>query len=221
MAKIREAEIADLKFQLSKVGSELTIAQRDGAKHVERLQGDLDAARSEATDARTQRRELERKVAAQAASLGQLEDKNLALERAQQAHELEFELLRTETAEQMLHAREKADKELAGVRAQFQVLEDDAVQARRDRDAALRDVEAFRALYDAEQATVRQREADLVKLDKQVEAQRFHLLDLDKINGDLRAELASTKARLVVAEEKAGRTVVRPHLSHSASSHPG
>ncbi|TNY19244.1 putative nonmuscle myosin heavy chain b [Rhodotorula diobovata] len=208
VAKIREAEIADLKFQLSKVGSELTIAQRDGAKHVERLQGDLDAARSEATDARTQRRELERKVAAQAASLGQLEDKNLALERAQQAHELEFELLRTETAEQMLHAREKADKELAGVRAQFQVLEDDAVQARRDRDAALRDVEAFRALYDAEQATVRQREADLVKLDKQVEAQRFHLLDLDKINGDLRAELASTKARLVVAEEKAGRTVV-------------
>ncbi|GAA5854033.1 hypothetical protein JCM9279_003771 [Rhodotorula babjevae] len=208
VAKIREAEIADLKFQLSKVGSELTLAQRDGAKLVERLQGDLDHARREATDAASQRRDLERKVVAQASSLVQLEDKNVALERAQQAHELEFELLRTETAEQMLHAREKADHELAGVRAQFQALEDDAVQARRDRDAALRDVEAFRALYEAEQETVKQREADLGELNKQVEAQRFHLLDLDKINGDLRAELASTKARLVVAEEKAGRTVV-------------
>ncbi|GAA5914151.1 hypothetical protein JCM8208_003920 [Rhodotorula glutinis] len=208
VAKIREAEIADLKFQLSKVGSELTLAKRDGAKHVERLQGDLDHARREATDATSHRRDLERKVAGQASALVQLEDKNAALERAQQAHELEFELLRTETAEQMLHAREKADHELADVRAQFQLLEDDAVQARRDRDAALRDVEAFRALYEAEQATVRQRELDLGELDKQVETQRFHLLDLDKINGDLRAELASTKARLVVAEEKAGRTVV-------------
>ncbi|KPV77242.1 uncharacterized protein RHOBADRAFT_42456 [Rhodotorula graminis WP1] len=208
VAKIREAEIADLKFQLSKVGSELTLAQRDGAKHVERLQGDLEHARREATDATAHRRDLERKVAGQASALAQLEEKNVALERAQQAHELEFELLRTETAEQMLHAREKADHELAGVHAQFQVLEDDAVQARRDRDAALRDVEAFKALYEAEQETVKQREVDLVELDKQVEAQRFHLLDLDKINGDLRAELASTKARLVVAEEKAGRTVV-------------
>ncbi|BGP45613.1 class II myosin [Rhodotorula kratochvilovae] len=208
VAKIREAEIADLKFQLSKTTSELTLAQREGAKHVERLQADVDAARGEAADARAQKRDLERKVASQAQAVAQLEEQNEALERAQQAHDLQFELLRTETAEQMLHAREKADKELASVRAQFQVLEDDAVQARRKRDAALRDVDAYKALLETEQATVRQREAERARLDEQVEAQRSHLLDLDKINDDLRAELASTKARLVVAEEKAGRTVV-------------
>ncbi|GAA5823829.1 hypothetical protein JCM3770_003016, partial [Rhodotorula araucariae] len=208
VAKIREAEIADLKFQLSKTTSELTLAQRESAQHVERMQADLEAARSEATAARAQQRDVERRAASQMRAAALLEKKNEALERAQQAHDLQFELLRTETAEQMLHAREKADKELAAVRAQFQGLEDDAVQAQRDRDAALRDAEAYKALLEAEQATVRQREADLGKLDKQIEAQRFHLLDLDKINGDLRAELASTKARLVVAEEKAGRTVV-------------
>lgn len=209
LAKMREAEIQDLKFQLSKTTSDLSLARRESAQQAERLTMDLDAARSEASEARSQKRELKRKSAAQAASIAQLEARVEDHAQAQQAHELQFELLRTETAEQMLQAREKWEKELHDTRAQFQVLEDDAVQARRERGAALRDVEAYKALLEAEQESVRKRVADKAKLESQIEQQHLVLADLDKINGDLRAELASTKARLVVAEERAGRTVVR------------
>ncbi|GJN88159.1 hypothetical protein Rhopal_001124-T1 [Rhodotorula paludigena] len=208
LAKMREADIQDLKFQLSKTTSDLSLARRESAQQAERLTTDLDAARSEASEARSQQRELERKSAAQAASIAQLEARVEDYAQAQQAHELQFELLRTETAEQMLQAREKWEKELQDTRAQFQVLEDDAVQARREREAALRDVEAYKALLEAEQESVRKHVAGKAKLESQIEQQHLVLADLDKINGDLRAELASTKARLVVAEEKAGRTVV-------------
>ncbi|GAA5943506.1 hypothetical protein JCM10213_005510 [Rhodosporidiobolus nylandii] len=208
LAQMRESEIQDLKFQVSKTTSELTLAQRESAQQLERLQAELDAARKEASDVRAQKRDLERQVSSQASSISQLAAKNEDLARAQQAHDLEFELLRTKTAETMLHEREKWEKELAETRAQFEVLEDAAVQAKRDRDAALRDVEAYKALLEAEQQTVRARQAEKAKLEAQVEQQHVVLADLDKINGDLRAEINSNKARLAVAEEKASRTVV-------------
>ncbi|GAA5911310.1 hypothetical protein JCM6882_002344 [Rhodosporidiobolus microsporus] len=208
LAKMRETEIQDLKFQVSKTTSELTLAQRESTKQLERLQAELEAARKEATDARSQNRDLERQSKAQASSIAQLEAKNGEYARSQQAHDLELELLQTKTAEQMLHAREAFEKQLSDVRGQFQALEDAAVQAKREEDAAKRDAEAYKTLLEQEQETVRARIADKAKLERQVEQQHVVLADLDKINGDLRAELASTKARLVVAEEKAGRTVV-------------
>ncbi|GAA6020125.1 hypothetical protein JCM10207_006264 [Rhodosporidiobolus poonsookiae] len=208
LAKMRETEIQDLKFQVSKTASELSLAQRESARQLEQLQAELAAARKEASDVRSQKRDLERTSAAQASTISDLQAKNEHYARAQQAHDLEFELQRTKAAEQMLHEREKWEASLAETRAQFQGLEDAAVQAKRDRDAALRDVEAYKALLEAEQETVRARVAEKQKLEAQVEQSHVVLADLDKINGDLRAELASTKARLVVAEEKAGRTVV-------------
>lgn len=208
LAKMREAEIEDLRFQLSKTSSELVMAQRESAKKAEQLQMDLASVRGENQSAQATKQELERKVTSQASTIGRLEARTDELERAQQAHDLEFELLRTKTAEQLLQEREKWEKQLREARAHFEVLEDAAVQAKRDRDAALRDVEAYKALLESEQETVRARVADKAKLEAQVDQQHLVLADLDKINGDLRAELASTKARLVVAEEKAGRTVV-------------
>ncbi|GAA5956438.1 hypothetical protein JCM21900_005330 [Sporobolomyces salmonicolor] len=208
LAKIREAEVQDLRYHVSKVASELSLAQRESARQLERSQADLDAARKEANDLRAQNSTLDRKATAHVATIARLEALNDDLDRAQQAHDLELELLRTKTAEQMLQEREKWEKELHETRSQFQILEDAAVQAKREKDAALRDVAGYKALLEAEQDTVRVRIADKAKLEAQVEQQHVVLADLDKINGDLRAELASTKARLVVAEEKAGRTVV-------------
>ncbi|GAA5864652.1 hypothetical protein JCM1840_002191 [Sporobolomyces johnsonii] len=208
LAKIREAEVQDLRYQVSKTASELALAQRESARQLERSQADLDAARKEVNDLRAQNSTLDRKASAHVATIARLEAQNDDLDRAQQAHDLELELLRTKTAEQMLQEREKWEKQLHETRSQFQILEDAAVQAKREKDAALRDVAGYKALYEAEQETVRARVADKAKLEAQVEQQHVVLADLDKINGDLRAELASTKARLVVAEEKAGRTVV-------------
>ncbi|GAA6039634.1 hypothetical protein JCM8097_002228 [Rhodosporidiobolus ruineniae] len=208
LAKIRETEIQDLKFQVSKTTSALTLAQRESAAQLERLQAELDAARKEATQIRSEKRDLERRTQSQASTISQLEAKNEEFARAQQAHDLEFELQRTEAAEHMLHAREAFEKQLAEVKGQFEALEDAAVQAKRGEDAARRDVEAYKVLLEQEQEAVRQRVAEKAKLEAQVEQQHVVLADLDKINGDIRAELASTKARLVVAEEKAGRTVV-------------
>ncbi|GAA6054961.1 hypothetical protein NBRC10513_006274 [Rhodotorula toruloides] len=208
LAKMREADIQDLRFQLSKTSSELAIAQRESAKKAEQLQTELNSARKDGQEAQAAKQELERKVASQSSTITRLEARTEELERAQQAHDLEIELLRTKTAEQLLQEREKWEKQLRKTRDQFEVLEDAAVQAKRDRDAALRDVEAYKALLEGEQETVRARVAEKAKLEAQVDQQHLVLADLDKINGDLRAELASTKARLVVAEEKAGRTVV-------------
>lgn len=208
LARIRDAELQDLRYQLSKATSELSVAQRDSARVVERVRTEADAARKEVANLRGQNETLERRANASAATAARLEALNADHERAQQAHDLEMELLRTKTAEQMLHERERWERETKDVRSQFQVLEDAAVRAQREQDAAARDAEACRALLEAERETVKARIADTVKLEKQVEQQHVVLADLDKINGDLRAELASTKARLVVAEEKAGRTVV-------------
>ncbi|GAA5918665.1 hypothetical protein JCM1841_002302 [Sporobolomyces salmonicolor] len=208
LAKIRETEVQDLRYQVSKTASELSLAQRESARQLERSQADLGAARKEANDLRAQNSTLDRKASAHVATIARLEALNDELDRAQQAHDLELELLRTKTAEQMLQEREKWEKQLHETRSQFQILEDAAVQAKREKDAALRDVAGYKALLEAEQETVRARVADKAKLEAQVEQQHVVLADLDKINGDLRAELASTKARLVVAEEKAGRTVV-------------
>ncbi|GAA5978241.1 hypothetical protein JCM5350_002237 [Sporobolomyces pararoseus] len=208
LARIRDAELQDLRYQLSKATSELSVAQRDSARQVERVRGEAEAARKEVVQLRGQNETLERRANSSAAAVARLEAQNADHERAQQAHDLEMELMRTKTAEQMLHEREKWEKEMKDVRSHFQVLEDAAVQARREKDAAVRDAQAYQTLLEAEQATVKARIADKLKLEKQVEQQHIVLADLDKINGDLRAELASTKARLVVAEEKAGRTVV-------------
>ncbi|TKA57102.1 hypothetical protein B0A53_01058 [Rhodotorula sp. CCFEE 5036] len=208
LAKIREAEIQDLKFQLSKTTSELTIAQRDHSKTTSRLQADMEAARTEAVAAQKLNRELEAQVHKQNGRITHLEAQREELEQAEQRHGLAIELVRTEAAEVALREREKFDQQLAQLRVDGQALEDRSVADRRDREAALREVESYRTLLEQEKATVAAQAAEKAKLEAQVVQQHLVLADLDKINGDLRAELASVKARLVVAEERAGRTVV-------------
>jgi myosin protein heavy chain len=206
--KIKEAEVQDLRLQVSRTAAELAVTQRDSANEIGRLHRDLDAAKRDSADLRTKNLDLGRRATASAARISELESRNSDLERSQQAHDLELELFRTKAAESMLHEREKCERDLAETRAQFQELEDAAVQAKREKDAARRDVDALRVLLEAEQATVAAKEKARRRLEDQVEQQHVVLADLDKINGDLRSELAATKARLAVAEEKAGRTVV-------------
>ena len=172
-------------------------------------------ARSEASEFKSRNAALQQRATAAASRVVELEATNDELERAVQSHDLEMELVRTETAEATLREREKWEKEMATTRARFGLLEDAALQAERERDAALRDVAAFKILLENEQAAIASRDADRKALESKVDQQHSVLADLDKINGNLRSELAATKARLRVAEDKAGRTVV----SHVPSSH--
>ncbi|GAA5979442.1 hypothetical protein JCM10908_002925 [Rhodotorula pacifica] len=208
LARLRESEVQDLKFQLSKTTSELTLAQQEHSKITARLQAELDAARSEAIASQKQNGDLEAQVLKQSAKIGQLEAQRQEYAQAEQQHGLAIELVRTEAAELALREREKAEKQLAQLRLDGQALEDRSIADRRDRDAAQREVESYKILLEQEKATIAAQAAEKAKLDAQVVQQHLVLADLDKINGDIRAELASTKARLVVAEERAGRTVV-------------
>ncbi|GAA5865791.1 hypothetical protein JCM3774_003095 [Rhodotorula dairenensis] len=208
LARLREAEVEELKFQLSKTASELNIAQREHSKTTSRLRAELDAAQSEATTAQQRNRELEAQLLKQSTKITHLEAQREEYDQAEQRHELAIELVRTEAAELALREREKVDKQLAQLRLESQALEDRAVADRRDRDAARREVDSYRALLEQEKAALASQAAEKAKLEAQIVQQHLVLADLDKINGDLRAELASTKARLVVAEERTGRTVV-------------
>lgn len=218
LARLREAEVEELKFQLSKTASELNIAQRDHSKSTSLLRAELEATRSEVATAQKRNREVEAQLLKQSTKINHLEAQREEVEQAEQRHGLAIELVRTEAAELALREREKVDKQLAQLRLEGQALEDRAVADRRDRDGALREVESYKALLAREKAALATQAAEKAKLDAQVVQQHLVLADLDKINGDLRAELASTKARLVVAEERAGRTVVS--ILATKDSHP-
>lgn len=94
------------------------------------------------------------------------------------------------------------------MRAEFGRLEDAALHVEREKEAVERDFVALQILYESEQATSKARLSDRKTLDAKIEQQHLVLADFDKINGNLRSELAATKARLRVAEDKASRNVV-------------
>ena len=198
----------DLRLQLSKTSAELVSTQRESADAVARLQRELSSARGEASELKIKNAEIGRQATSSASRVVSLESQVEDLLRRQQAHDLELEMVRNEVAEKLLQEREEWEKKVAAVRGQFQVLEDAAVESRRQEDAAKREVKSLRTALDCERQAVVDKENARQRLETQVDQQHAVLADFDKINGDLRSELASTKARLLVAEEKAGRTVV-------------
>lgn len=206
--RMKEAEVKDLRLQLSKASSELAVTQRDSTNTIDQLRRKADSSQIEISELKSKNTELGRQASSSASRVVTLEGRVQDLERHQQAHDLELEMVRNEVAEKMLQEREEWEKKVASVRAQFQALEDAVVESRRKEDAAKRDARAAQSMLEAERRNAADKEDARHRLEVQVDQQHAVLADFDKINGDLRSELASTKARLVVAEEKAGRTVV-------------
>lgn len=206
--KLKEAEVRDLRQQLTKVTAELDLSHRDSTNMINRLRQDLDSSQRDASDLLRKNTALEQRAKASASRVTVLEARVEDLERQQQAHDLELELVRNEVAEKLLQERAAWEKRVAEARSQFQLLEDAAVEARREKDAAKREADALRASVQAERANVAAEQDARRRAEEKSDQQHSVLADYDKINGDLRAELNSTKARLAVAEEKAGRTVV-------------
>ncbi|KDE02890.1 hypothetical protein MVLG_06575 [Microbotryum lychnidis-dioicae p1A1 Lamole] len=206
--QIKEAEVQDLRLQVSKTTNELRSLQRESASDLARLRKDTDAARKEALDLRSHKTDLERAARASASRVAELEARTADLERAQQAHDLEIELMRTKAAESMLKEREKWERDLASAQSRCTEAEEASVTAQRETGSARREVAQLQQALEAMRKEQETQTSLRRKLEDQIEQQHVVLADLDKINGDLRSELAATHARLVVAEDKAGRTVV-------------
>ncbi|SCV72410.1 BQ2448_3947 [Microbotryum intermedium] len=208
MNQIKEAEVQELRLQVSKTANELRALQRESATDLARLRQDTDSARKEALDLRSHKTDLEREARASASRVAELEARTADLEHAQQAHDLEIELMRTKAAESMLKEREKWERDLASAQSRCTEAEEASVVAQRETGSARREVAQLQQALEMMRKEQETQTTLRRKLEDQIEQQHVVLADLDKINGDLRSELAATHARLVVAEEKAGRTVV-------------
>lgn len=208
LAQVQEAEIADLKARLAAASSEAALARREQESQSQSARCETDRLRNEATTARASARQLEEETKRQKALIAKLQVDNDAHIQARQSHDLALELVRTQEAERALKERQKYEEQFASLRSEVQRFEDDAVVAQRERDAIMREADSLRQQLAAEQAASDAHALERSRLDEQVVQQHLVLADLDKINGDLRAELASKSARLVVAEERASRTVV-------------
>lgn len=206
--KIKDAELEQLRLALSKASSDLAISERTATTDRARLQREVDAATTEASTLKTRNADLSTKASAASTRIAALEASTLDQERRRKEHDVEVELVRTRAAEAALQERSRAEKELSTMRAEFGRLEDAALHAQREKETVERDVVALQILYESEQATSKARLSDRKTLDAKIEQQHLVLADFDKINGNLRSELAATKARLRVAEDKASRNVV-------------
>ncbi|KAK4049374.1 class II myosin [Microbotryomycetes sp. JL201] len=206
--RFREADVKSLQAELIKAKADAENLQTSLSATVSKYEADVASARREAIEFKGKHQESEKRASVFASRVKTLEFTVEDLERQQNAHELRVELVRNEMSEKMLKERETLEKRMADVQAQYSVLEDAAVESKRETDAARRETSAVQLQLAAERDTHAKTEEARQKLELQVDQQYAVLNDLDKINGDLRSELASTKARLAVAEEKAGRTVV-------------
>lgn len=206
--KIKDAELEQLRLALSKANSDLAISERTATTDRARLQREVDAAATEANALKTRNTDLSTKASAAASRIATLEASTTKLEQSRKAHDAEVESIRARAAEATSKERSRADRELASMRAEFGRLEDAALHSAREKESVERDLVAMQILYENEQAAAKARQSDRKALDAKVEQQHLVLADLDKINGNLRAELAATRARLRVAEDKASRNVV-------------
>lgn len=216
-SKIAEAELQALRVGLSKATSELTIIQRTAVTESTQLKLQLDALSRQVAESKSRNEALLSQITTVNAQLERAEDSATELSKKQQAHDLELEMIRTQAAEQTLQERERADRELQEMRANMQVYEDATLQAGRDKASALREVATLRSSLEVEQRKVVDQAEAHKALDVTVEQQHTLLADLDRVNGNLRSELSSTQARLRIAEDKAGRTVVSFSTSFTLS----
>ncbi len=206
--KLQQVEVHDLRQQLDKASTDLALAQREALSEAQALRDQLDAARREAAELKAARAELDGRASAAERRVGTLEAANAELERAKEGHDLKIQLVQSAAAEEMLKEREKLEKDSAAVRAQFQALEDAAVAAKRERDGAVRELEATAAALKEEKAGGEEARKRVKALEDKVDRQHAVLVDFDTINGNLRRELGQTKGDLQLALSKNGPKIV-------------
>lgn len=211
--RIRDAELQNLRTKVASTESLLANVQQEAAATSSKLARDLDAAKANASTTASQLSEAIRQERVSSSRLVDLQTSHDALEQQTQAHSLNLELIRTEAAEATLRERRKWEEEMSALRAKFSAVEDSALQARREKEAAERDGQAYKIMFEEEQNAALDRQNASKALEVKLDQQYLVLADLDKINGSLRSEMAAIKARLRVAEDKAGRTVVSAHSS--------
>jgi len=206
--KLQQVEVTDLRKQLDKTATDLALAQREALRETQALRDQLEAAKREAADLKVARSELDRRASTAERRVGSLEAANAELERIKEGHDLKIQLVQSAAAEEMLKEREKFEKEAAAVRAQFQELEDAAVAAKREREAAVRELTTTAAALEEERAGGEEARKRVKALEDKVDRQHAVLVDFDTINGNLRRELGQTKGDLQLALSKNGPKIV-------------
>ena len=206
--KLQQVEVSDLRQQLAKATTDLALAQREALREGQALRDQLEAAKRDAAELKAARTELDRRASAAERRVGSLEAANAELERVKEGHDLKIQLVQSAAAEEMLEEREKLEKASAAVRAQFEQLEDAAVRAKRERDAAARELATTAASLTEERAGGEEARKRVKALEDKVDRQHAVLVDFDTINGNLRRELGQTKGDLQLALSKNGPKIV-------------
>ncbi|KAL8291895.1 hypothetical protein RQP46_002153 [Phenoliferia psychrophenolica] len=201
---MKEAEVISLKGQVSQAARDLGNAQDESS----RQRQELDRARRDKLALETKATNLAQELSVAAVRVKEKTQQADDLQQQQQEHGLQLEVVRTQMAEDALKQQNEWEKERQAMRAKMQKMEDEAVEANRARDDALRDGDALRTLLEQETATLKTREAALRASSHKLEQQLSVLADLDKINGELRRDLHDTRLRLKLAEDKGGKVVI-------------
>lgn len=206
--RIRDAEHQTLLDRFAKTEALLTSTLRDADNESSRLRKELDHSRTELKNVSSQLNDVSRTASTTTTRLSELQLIHDDLERQNQAHDLHLEIVRAETAEAILRERKKFEEEMSHMRSKCSSFEDRALRSERKEAAARRDGAALQTLLEVEQNAAAEKLRNEKSLAAKMDQQYSVLADLDKINGNLRSEMAAIKARLRVAEDKAGRTVV-------------
>lgn len=211
--KIVAVELSDLRRQVSLLDSELATTRRDAATKSGQLQQELESSKREAIESKRKAEESSRRAGALDKHLVDATGEKERLVVAQQAHDLEIEVIRTKTAEAALKERNEFEREMKKLSSQFRSLEDAASLATREKDSMARDVEALKILLEQEELKVGEKERARKELESAKEQQYAVLADYDKVNANLRATLSNTQDRLSLAEGRSTVTVVSPVTS--------
>ena len=206
--KIVESELSDLRRQLSLLDSELATTRRDAASKSGQLQQELESTKREALESKRMAEESVRRVGSLEKKLLEIGGEIERLIVAQQAHDLEIEVIRNKTAESALKERNDSEREMKKLSTQFRLLEDAASLATREKESMARDVEAMKILLEQEEMKVGEKEKARKELEMAKEQQYAVLADYDKVNANLRATLSNTQDRLSLAEGRSTVTVV-------------
>lgn len=174
-------------------------------------------AQRDAADLKRENDSLEQKATSSASELVKMRAQVESLEQEKQAHDLKIEILHQDFAETTLKEREEWKRKVAEADSRSQRFEDDAIERGRERDAARREIKSLESALQVERSNVAAEEKARKAAEAQSDQQHTVLASMDKIIGDLRAELSLTKKDLEMYKEQAGRTVVSARLLDPAS----
>jgi chromosome segregation ATPase len=206
--RIAEDKLQDLRARLARVSEELVDTQSHSRSESEKSKLALDTAVREVIESKRKNDELTRTSSALSAQLSRAQEETKDLSHDLAEVESRAELMRKKWAEATLKEREMFDKELAVMTDKVQLFEDAILRAGRDKLSGLAKIERLEKSLEGEKERGVGLEQMVKRMEETNEQQLGTLVDLDQINGNLRAELGTTQTRLRSAEDKVGKTVV-------------